>query len=128
MRERGDLSGFTGTGNEGATATESVAACICPGLRRQYAIRITAFTCGPRMRPALYYLVCPRAKQHPFGQRNARFRTSGRSLTPNRRSSDQIGGSRRGIHPAPVGPMVTTKTLIKAKARTNVRALANSTG
>ena len=39
MRGRGDLAGFAGgTADEGATATDSVAACICGGLRRQYAI------------------------------------------------------------------------------------------
>ncbi len=44
MRERGDLAGLTATGAStvaaysSATATESVAACICRGLRRQYAI------------------------------------------------------------------------------------------
>jgi hypothetical protein len=38
MRERGDLAAFTGAGNEGATATDSVAACICLELRRQYAM------------------------------------------------------------------------------------------
>jgi hypothetical protein len=38
MRDRGDLAGLTDTGAEGATATESVAACICLELRRQYAI------------------------------------------------------------------------------------------
>jgi hypothetical protein len=38
MRERGGFTAFTGAGDEGATATESVAACICPRLRRQYAI------------------------------------------------------------------------------------------
>jgi hypothetical protein len=33
------LTAFTDAGEEeGATATESVAACICPRLRRQYAI------------------------------------------------------------------------------------------
>jgi hypothetical protein len=32
------LTAFTGADEEGATATESVAACICPWLRRQYAI------------------------------------------------------------------------------------------
>src|SRR3984957_5233048 len=45
MPVRGDLSGRAGLGaadagkaEAGAMATESVAACICPGLRRQYAI------------------------------------------------------------------------------------------
>ncbi len=39
MRGRGDLVPFSSAGDdEGATATESVAACICRGLRRQYAI------------------------------------------------------------------------------------------
>jgi hypothetical protein len=38
MRDRGDLAGFTGTAAGGATATDSVAACICRGLRCQYAI------------------------------------------------------------------------------------------
>jgi hypothetical protein len=38
MRERGDLAGLaTGAGGRSA-ATESAAACICRGLRRQYAI------------------------------------------------------------------------------------------
>jgi hypothetical protein len=43
MRGRGDLTGFTGTGGDCATATESVAACICHALRRLYAILIAAF-------------------------------------------------------------------------------------
>jgi len=43
MRVRGDLSDFTGAGDDGATATESVAACICQELRRLYAISIAAF-------------------------------------------------------------------------------------
>jgi hypothetical protein len=44
MRGRGDLTGFTGAGDDdGATATESLAACICHALRRLYAISIAAF-------------------------------------------------------------------------------------
>jgi hypothetical protein len=42
MPERGDLAGFAAMGTSkadaGAIATDSVAACICRGLRRQYAI------------------------------------------------------------------------------------------
>jgi hypothetical protein len=38
MRERGDLAGFAGAADDGATATESVAACICQGLWRLNAI------------------------------------------------------------------------------------------
>jgi len=38
MRERGDLAGLAGAAEDGATATESVAACICQGLRRLNAI------------------------------------------------------------------------------------------
>jgi len=44
MRERGDLTGLAaagaGTADDGATATDSVAACICHELRRLYAIDI----------------------------------------------------------------------------------------
>jgi hypothetical protein len=46
MRERGDFAVFTGTDGGAATATASVAAatvsvaaCICRGVRRQYAIK-----------------------------------------------------------------------------------------
>jgi hypothetical protein len=46
MRGRGDFTGFAATAEEGATATDSVAACICPRLRRQYAIELSAFTHG----------------------------------------------------------------------------------
>jgi hypothetical protein len=50
MRERGDLTGLAAAGagptiaaaDLAATATESVAACICRGLRRQYAIEFAA--------------------------------------------------------------------------------------
>jgi hypothetical protein len=38
MRERGDLTGFAGAADGAATATESVAACICRGLWRLNAI------------------------------------------------------------------------------------------
>jgi hypothetical protein len=44
MRDRGALTGLADAGagaavaDLAATATESVAACICRGLRRQYAI------------------------------------------------------------------------------------------
>jgi hypothetical protein len=54
MRERDDLTVLAtmgaGTADGGATATESVAACICLGLRRQYAIESLP-SHGPRMRP-----------------------------------------------------------------------------
>jgi hypothetical protein len=55
MPERGDLSGLAdlgaaGKADAGATATESVAACICPGFRRQYAIESLPL-CGLRTRP-----------------------------------------------------------------------------
>ena len=43
MRGRGDLAGFNGTEDRGATATDSVAACIWGVVRRQLAIGITAF-------------------------------------------------------------------------------------
>ena len=43
MRERGDRAGFAGSGVASATTAESVAACICRGVRRQYAIAIAAF-------------------------------------------------------------------------------------
>jgi hypothetical protein len=47
MRGRGDLTGLAAAGaDDGATATESVAACICHELRRLYAIAYLAFTCG----------------------------------------------------------------------------------
>src|ERR1700721_507963 len=52
MRVRGALTAFAATGAEGATATDSIAACICSRLRRQYAITITTFARGPRTRPA----------------------------------------------------------------------------
>src|SRR5258707_6033037 len=52
MRVRGALTTFAATGAEGATATDSIAACICSRLRRQYAITITTFARGPRTRPA----------------------------------------------------------------------------
>ncbi len=38
MRGRGDLAVLTGADDDGATATDSVEACICGWLRRQYAI------------------------------------------------------------------------------------------
>jgi hypothetical protein len=40
MLERDDFIGLAGGGTAevGTTATDSVAACICRGLRRQYAI------------------------------------------------------------------------------------------
>jgi hypothetical protein len=51
------LSGLVGLGvadagkaDAGATATESVAACICLGFRRQYAIESLPL-CGLRTRP-----------------------------------------------------------------------------
>ena len=85
--------------DDGATATELVAACICPGLRRQYAIG----SC-PHMRVSnaarftynCLVLVPERSSTLP-GRGNARFRTSERSLTPNRQSFDQIEGSLRGV-------------------------------
>jgi hypothetical protein len=51
MRERGGFTAFTGPGDEGATATESVAACICPRLRRQYAIESLPSPAGLEGRP-----------------------------------------------------------------------------
>lgn len=51
MRDRGDLAGFAATGEEGATATESVAACICLDLRRQYAISLLPSLTGPERSP-----------------------------------------------------------------------------
>src|SRR5260370_38325086 len=100
MRERGDLAGFTGAGKDGATATDSVAACICPGLRRQYAIgslpRLRGLEWGPRQKNNC--LAPSRTKPvRLLGHENARFLASGRSLTPNRPSPDQIRATRRGI-------------------------------
>ena len=128
MRERGDLAAFTGTGEEGATATDSVAACICLELRRQYAIRIIASTrreprYGPRILPNVLS-----SEVAPLGHGNARFRTFERSLAPNRRLSDQIGDSVAEFDRARTGPMVTTKTSTKAKARTMVRAFGELDG
>src|ERR1700694_1369307 len=119
MRERGDLAAFAGAGEEGATATDSVAACICLELRRQYAIELLPSRAGSRDTAPGYYLVCCRAKQHPFGQRNARFRTSGRSLTPNRRPSDQIGDSLGGIRPGPCRPSGNHENVNKSKGPDN---------
>src|SRR5713226_4045748 len=96
MRERGDLTDFTGAGDDGATATESVAACICHALRRLYGISIIAF--GSRG-GCNRLTTQPRANRYPVGAPNARLRIFGRSLTPNRPSSDQIEDSPRRIHP-----------------------------
>jgi hypothetical protein len=46
MRERGDFARST-TGEAGATATESVAACICRGVRRQNAIESLSSSARP---------------------------------------------------------------------------------
>src|ERR1700675_4557057 len=107
MRERGDLAAFTGTGEEGATATDSVAACICLELRRQYAIELLPLRAKSLDTAPRYYLMYYRAKQHPFGQGDARFRTFGRSLAPNRRPSDQIGGSVAEFDRVRTDPLVT---------------------
>jgi len=50
MRERGDL-GLSATGDVGATATWPVVACICRGLRRQYAITSLPFFRRDRIGP-----------------------------------------------------------------------------
>jgi hypothetical protein len=123
MRERGDLAGFTGASNDGATATESVAACICRWLRRQYAIASLPSRAGPRIRPASYDLstvsdaaAAPRsAATFDFGHPGAVYRESGSLPIKSEAAFPE------SVH-AGDGRMVTTKTPIKAKARSNVRA------
>src|SRR6185312_16937813 len=59
MRARGDFAGLApvaaDAADEGATATESVAACICRGLRRQFAIELLPSRTGV---PARLILSC----------------------------------------------------------------------
>src|SRR4051812_7404081 len=69
MRERGDLTGFTGAADDGATATESVAACICNRLWRRYAIGSVAFIYGPDVIASQYNPVGPRANRYPVRAR-----------------------------------------------------------
>ncbi|GLR98270.1 hypothetical protein GCM10007858_59120 [Bradyrhizobium liaoningense] len=57
MRARG-LAGRA-TGAVGATATDSVAACICVGLRRRYTIP-SCFQTGPRR--SVVYILAPIAR------------------------------------------------------------------
>jgi hypothetical protein len=56
------LASFTGTETDGATATESVAACICRGLRRQYAIDHCLHVRAGIQPASRYYLLLSRAK------------------------------------------------------------------
>ena len=100
MRERGALAVAC---EEGATATVSVAACICPGLRRQYAIGSSPSCAGPGV--ARFKYNCgtrPRVAAPFLKPREARdFAYRSDSLTPNRRSHDQIEESSGKIRPAP---------------------------
>ena len=87
MRERGDFGGLTATAEEGATATDSVAACICPRLRRQYAIGLPAFTGASNgARQSNSYAFSSEAA--PVSALEALNFGPGRNLTPNRRSLD----------------------------------------
>src|SRR5438034_6142756 len=105
MRGRGDLAPFSSAcDDEGATATESVAACICRGLRRQYAIGSLPSRAGLEIGRVTILPVLPNVfptEAAPFGQATARFRTSGRSLTRKPAVSDQIGDSLSRIRPRP---------------------------
>src|SRR6202163_4295594 len=109
MRERGDLAGFTGTAAGGATATESVAACICRGLRRQYAIESLPSRADLEIGPGLdtTWITCglPERSSTPFGQVNARFsdvraqsNLKTAVLRSNRRQPFQNSPRRRSTH------------------------------
>jgi hypothetical protein len=115
MPVRGDLGGLAAAGadtdDNGATATESVAACICRGLRRQYAIGAVPSCGGPERGPSSQPSALPSES------------------SPRRRGKCSISD----IAAAALGctgyeRIVTTKMSIKAKARTFVRAFGESGG
>src|SRR5882724_13249140 len=125
MRERGDLAG--GAAAEGAAmATSPVVACICCGLRRQYAIEVTCLVtvaeCAALFDLTRFTYSLPSAPAARSAKEEARFRRVGTSLTRNRMPSDQIEGAVTEFFHRRDSPMVTTKRSIKAKARTKVRA------
>jgi hypothetical protein len=98
MRARGDLAGLApvaaDAADEGATATESVAACICRGLRRQFAIEITAFARAPDALPPHPVSCCIAGPSRRRSGQNGRPSDAGPSLPPNRPFPDQIRDSR----------------------------------
>jgi hypothetical protein len=81
MRERGDL-GFSATGDVGATATWLVAACICRGLRRQYAITSLPFSADLLARRRVSNAFSIEAAP-PFGPRSVHFRMACGHRAPN---------------------------------------------
>jgi hypothetical protein len=98
MRARGDLAGLAGADTEGAdvagadvegaTATASAADCICPVLRRQYAIAIAVLCCAALTARFIHAVPCQRADVtiRPIDM-------IGYTLTLNRRGTVQITAS-----------------------------------
>ena len=100
MRERGDLEGGlatagAGAAEEGATATDSVAACIWGGLRRQYAIAIHCLHGRSSDAAQSCYLCLRPPSSAILDRKNARFWTfrahSNAKPAPAPVKSDQAG-------------------------------------
>src|SRR5258705_10328625 len=120
MRERGDLTAFTVAGDEGATATESVAACICPRLRRQYAIETlpspAGLEGGPLHDRIIQHSIAFSSATAPFrAAETLDFRPPGQCNA--KRGGPPIKSEAAGNSSAQDGRMVTMKIPIKAKAR-----------